>query len=96
MACVHVQHRHAGRSGRPWTFPPALLTRIDTCCDNPYPAAACVRLVTRYNMTSDPWSMYNLINNTHGTLETTDISAIANELHAVLHTWFDCEGDACP
>ena len=40
--------------------------------------------------------MHNLINNTHGTLETTDISAIANELHAVLHTWFDCEGDACP
>ena len=52
--------------------------------------------VTRYNMTSDPWSMHNLINNTHGTLETAAISAMADELHTLLHTWFDCEGDACP
>lgn len=48
-----------------------------------------------YNMSVDPWSMHNLLNNTYGTHETPAITALADELHTQLHTWFKCTGDEC-
>ena len=40
----------------------------------------------------DPWQMHNMHDNSIGHLPTAAEAA----LHTELHTWYHCQGDACP
>ena len=54
-----------------------------------------VDFVERFDVSQDPWHMHNLYNNTplgNHSWQAAEVEA----LHAELHRWYNCYGDACP
>ena len=54
-----------------------------------------VDFIERFDVATDPWHMHNLYNNTllgNHNWQAAEVEA----LHAELHRWYNCSGDACP
>ena len=54
-----------------------------------------VDFIERFDVSQDPWHMHNLYNNTplgNHSWQAAEVEA----LHAELHRWYNCSGDACP